>query len=315
MAVSVLRAADRAALDGYLETERSGIVIDLVALARALTGRDPWPAVQDDDNAIDAIEDPDVLALAAFVRALAIRQATARGLDGVAVAEDDAPETTERLREHGADAGVIDIGPGVGTVAFREGRRELIRRVTRAALRLAWRAARPAVRRAALRWLAGAALAVAQDAAVERVTEAAVRRGLAIVRGPAAGGKSQFVRRALETGEVLADVTGLDVALRGVVRDAAGRFPVRLDDDVLAVTHYVKAALVRAAYEADVSGYATTSDSSPAAVERLRDRGALGGVRTIDPGESVVRARLAGPDGVVSAACELAIGRWYGAAA
>ena len=114
---------------------------------------------------------------------------------------------------------------------------------------------------------------------------------------------------------MLADVTGLDAALRGVVRDPAGKYPVRASDDVLAVTHYVRAALVRAAHEADVSGYVTTSDSSPAAVERLRDRGALGGVRTIDPGAAVVRARLAGPDGVVSDACEIALSRWYGAAA
>ena len=310
MAVKVLRASDRAALDGYIQSERPGIVIDLVALARAVTGRDPWPAAQD-----DAIDNPDVLALASFVRALAIRQAAARGLDGVAVAEDDAPETAERLRETGADGGVVDIGPGAATAAFREGRRELIRRATRAALRLAWRAARPAVRRAALRWLAGVAITAAHDVAVERLTTAAVRRGLAIVRGPAAGGKSQWIRQTLRAGEVLADVTGLDAALRGVVRDAAGKYPIRVSDDVLGTVHYVRAALVRAAHDADVGGYVTTSDSSPAAVERLRDRGALGGVRTIDPGQAVVRARLAGADGVVSPACEIALSRWYGAVA
>ena len=312
MALSILRT-DAAGLDTFVEAERPGIVVDLVALARALTGRDPWPALQDDGDALDAIDDPDVLALALFVRDLAIRQAAARGLAGVAVAEDDAPETTERLRENGADGGVVDIGPGVATVAFREGRRELIRRVTRAALRLAWRAARPAVRRAALRFLAGAALTAAHDAALERLTAAAVRRGLTIVRGPVAGGKSQWIRQALRAGEVLADVTPIDAALRGVVRDAAGKYPVRLSDEVLAVTHYARAALVRAAHDADVSGYVTTSDSSPEAVERLRDRGALGGVKTISANEARVRARLADPNtGRLSAACEEAIARWFG---
>ena len=34
-------------------------------------------------------------------------------------------------------------------------------------------------------------------------------------------------------------------------------------------------------------------------------------VRTIDPGEDVVRARLADDDGNLSAECARAIGRWY----
>ena len=69
-----------------------------------------------------------------------------------------------------------------------------------------------------------------------------------------------------------------------------------------------------------LNGWATTSNSSPVAVERLRERivsgggaGAVGRVVTVDPGESVARSRLADPDtGEVSDECNRAVRRWYG---
>ena len=130
-----------------------------------------------------------------------------------------------------------------------------------------------------------------------------------ILRGPAGAGKSQ----ELEPGILRADVTALWAAVTGAQRGADGRYPVRADDDQgLEIARYLKATLISFAAKRGLSGVATTSDSSPEAVERLREQGATGPVRTVDPGESVVRRRLAGPDGQLSGACESAVQRWYG---
>ncbi len=129
---------------------------------------------------------------------------------------------------------------------------------------------------------------------------------LDILRGPAGAGKSQEI----EPGTLRADLTAIWAALYGYTRGPDGRYPERSTTEA-AVAAYVKAAIVRHAAREGLSGVVTTSDSSPAAVERLREQGATGQVRTIDPGEPVVRQRLSGPDGDVSPACETAIRRWY----
>lgn len=129
-----------------------------------------------------------------------------------------------------------------------------------------------------------------------------------IIRGPAGAGKLQ----ELSPGELRADLTALWVALTGAERGPDGRYPERSGDDpALALALYLKAAAVRYAAREGLRGWVTTSSSSPEAVERLREQGASGPVRTVDPGEQTVRRRLAGPDGELSAACEQAIGRWY----
>ena len=131
---------------------------------------------------------------------------------------------------------------------------------------------------------------------------------VSVLRGPAGGGKSQTLLR----GEVRVDLTALWVALRGLERDGEGRYPERrTGDPALRIASYLKAAAVRFAAEQGIDAVVTTSSSAPEAVERLRELGALGPVRTVDPGEEVVRRRLAGPDGQLSAECETAIGRWY----
>ena len=129
---------------------------------------------------------------------------------------------------------------------------------------------------------------------------------LGILRGPAGGGKSQ----ELSPGELRADLTAIWVALYGYERGPDGRYPERSDDEA-AVASYIKAAVVAFAARRGLTGWATTSSASPEAVERLREQGATGPVRTVDPGEETVRRRLAGPDGTVSPACEQAIARWY----
>ena len=140
---------------------------------------------------------------------------------------------------------------------------------------------------------------------------------ITIIRGPAGGGKSQAIADRLQPGEVVIDFTRLYVALAGVERGPDGKFPVREDGDPrLALTEYVRLTAIRQAAERELSGYVTTSDGRPEAVERLQAAGATGGVETIDPGEAVVRARLADPvSGEVSDPCRKAVDRWYGGGA
>lgn len=135
-----------------------------------------------------------------------------------------------------------------------------------------------------------------------------------IIRGPAGAGKSQWFQANREAGELLFDVTAIWAALRGLERDEDGRYPVRLSDDPgLQPALYVRAAAVRFASENGIDGWATTSSSAPLAVERLRERGATGRVVTVDPGESIVRRRLADPaTGELSIECGRALRRWYG---
>ena len=144
---------------------------------------------------------------------------------------------------------------------------------------------------------------------------------IGIIRGPAGAGKSQWFEANREPGDLIIDVSGLWVALLGLERDGNGRYPVRLATDPgLRMALYLKSTAIRFAAENGISGWATTSNSSPVAVERLRERivsgggaGAVGRVVTVDPGESVARSRLADPDtGEVSDECNRAVRRWYG---
>ena len=144
---------------------------------------------------------------------------------------------------------------------------------------------------------------------------------IGIIRGPAGAGKSQWYEANREPGDLIIDVTVLWAALLGLERDGNGRYPVRLASDPgLRMALYLKSTAIRFAAENGISGWATTSNSSPVAVERLRERivsgggaGAVGRVVTVDPGESVARSRLADPDtGEVSDECNRAVRRWYG---
>ncbi len=137
---------------------------------------------------------------------------------------------------------------------------------------------------------------------------------LTILRGPAGAGKSQVIAGRLRPGQVVIDFSRLYVALSGVERGPDGRYPVRQSGDPrLALSEYMRLTAIREASQRELSGYVTTSDSRPEAVERLQSAGADGPVETIDPGEATVRARLANAaTGELSAECAQAMARWFG---
>ena len=108
---------------------------------------------------------------------------------------------------------------------------------------------------------------------------------LTIVRGPVAGGKSQYIAAELQPGQLVADVTRIWAGIGGHERGPDGKYPTRrADDPALSVARRVKALAVRIAAEENIGGFVTTSDSSAEAVQRLVDAGATGGVVTVDPG-------------------------------
>lgn len=142
---------------------------------------------------------------------------------------------------------------------------------------------------------------------------------LTLFEGPPGSGKSQRVQEALADGEldVVADFTSLWAAVRQVQRGPDGRYPIRLDDDPALTQGYLSAlqtiavslALRRGMRVAVTSG---TSGTAPTWAERADVQGATFSVRTFDPGEAVVRARLSDPGtGELADECEHAIGRWY----
>ncbi|MCY4057584.1 MAG: hypothetical protein OXG44_06255 [Gammaproteobacteria bacterium] len=129
---------------------------------------------------------------------------------------------------------------------------------------------------------------------------------LGILRGPAGAGKSQ----ELQPGELRADLTALWAALYGYDRGPDGRFPERSAEEA-AIASYLKGAVVRFAARQGLSGFATTSDSSPEAVERLREQGATGPVRSINTAAEVSVDRLSDADGNLSDSCRQALRRWF----
>ena len=139
---------------------------------------------------------------------------------------------------------------------------------------------------------------------------------LHLVQGPAGSGKSQTVAEMVEAGEVevVADTTRLWAALGLYERGRDGRYPVREDGDpALAVALYAQGVAVRRGLDEGAEVAVTTSRRGQETRWRLvaEAAGTTLNVRTVDPGEDVVRARLAEPDGELSEACERAIGRWY----
>jgi len=141
---------------------------------------------------------------------------------------------------------------------------------------------------------------------------------LTLVEGPAGSGKSQHVADMLAAGEadVVADLTAQWAALRGVERLDDGRYPVRLDDDPVIATGlaaYMRAAVVHQGLRQGLR-VVVTSGSPDTAVrwsDVAREHESPFNVVTIDPGEAVVRERLA-VDGELPDQCEEAVRRWYG---
>ena len=138
---------------------------------------------------------------------------------------------------------------------------------------------------------------------------------LVLIEGPAGSGKSQEAARMLAAGEaaILADLTALWAAMRGFERDADGKYPVRTEDDpALRLSAFMRAAVVRQALREGLDTIVTSGTPSMATRWALvaQETGSAFEVRTIDPGQQVVRERLA-VDGVLSSDCEKAVSRWY----
>ena len=135
--------------------------------------------------------------------------------------------------------------------------------------------------------------------------------------GPAGAGKSQRARRMLRAGDadLLVDFTAIWAALGGHERDAEGKYPVRADDDpLLPLVHAARALVTAEALRRGFRVLRTSSSSTDADRDRARAKryGAEYREITVDPGESVIRARLSDPEtGRLSAACSSAMGRWY----
>ena len=130
------------------------------------------------------------------------------------------------------------------------------------------------------------------------------------VVGPASGGKSQWISARLTPGQVVLDFTRIYVALAGIERGSDGRYPERVaGDPLLPLTSAGKAVLLSMAMERQLDGFVTSSsrDDVPM-LERVTGQPAV----VIDPGESVVRARLADAvTGELSSECNNALSRWY----
>ena len=137
-----------------------------------------------------------------------------------------------------------------------------------------------------------------------------------LISGPAGAGKSKrarLLRRQQRGRAVLIDYQTIYAALAGIDREDDGRFPERESEDayLLPTAEFTRRSLITAVIARELLPIVTNSDGNP---ERRRELlGFMGGgtEEVVDPGIDVVRRRLAGPDGQVSAQCEEAIGRWY----
>ena len=116
--------------------------------------------------------------------------------------------------------------------------------------------------------------------------------------------------------DVQADMTQIWAATRGIEREPSGRYPIRQDSDPAirsGLASYLKAVVVRQSLRLGLR-VAVTSGTPRTAVkwqEIARENDSLFSLKTIDPGEKIVRQRLA-VDGVLSPECDAATRRWYG---
>ena len=136
-----------------------------------------------------------------------------------------------------------------------------------------------------------------------------------LLSGPAGAGKSQEAKRLRDEmpgPAVVIDFQSIYAALTQDRRGPDGKYPLR-DDDLLPLTEYVRQAAITGARNAEVGIVATNSDGDPTRRTKLLERLGPGSVeRVLDPGKSMVLARLSDPGtGVVSPQCEQAVERWY----
>ena len=136
-----------------------------------------------------------------------------------------------------------------------------------------------------------------------------------LISGPAGADKSALARQLLAehpTLAVAADFQSIYAALTLVQRDPSGRYPLR-DERLLPIVEYLRRAVFTGALGRDIDIIATNSDGDPARRKFLLGQLGPGSVeRLVDPGESVVAARLADPvSGDLAEECGQAIQRWY----
>ena len=137
-----------------------------------------------------------------------------------------------------------------------------------------------------------------------------------LLSGPAGAAKSALARRLLrESPELatIADFQAVYAALTGDLRGPDGRYPLR-DERLLPLTEYVRRAIITGATARDIDVIATNSDGDPARRAFLLEQlGSGAKERIVDPGRTVVSARLSDPQtGDLSDECDAAIDRWYG---
>ena len=140
-----------------------------------------------------------------------------------------------------------------------------------------------------------------------------------LLSGPAGGGKSQHARGLLDAATVptLAfDFQSLYSAILLLERMPDGRYPNREPRHAsyaLPMAEHLREVGISAAREREIDLIVTNSTGDPERRAYLLSRlGPSAREVVLDPGISTVRARLAGPGGVLSDDCNSAIRRWYG---
>ena len=139
-----------------------------------------------------------------------------------------------------------------------------------------------------------------------------------LISGPAGAGKTALALAEKEARpeSVILDFQSIYAAVLGLRRDpATGRFPERKGSDAYAMplVEYTRRVALTGALERELFPIVTNSSGDP---ER---RGFLLGLlgadatgKVVDPGRSVVEARLTSAEGTLSPSCKEAINRWYG---
>ena len=135
-----------------------------------------------------------------------------------------------------------------------------------------------------------------------------------LLSGPAGGGKSQLARELLRSSNepwIAADFQAIVAALLLQERGPDGKFPLR-PEWILALTEYVRQAVITGARGRELNIVATNSDGDPARRSFLLGLLGEGATeRIVDPGQAVVVARLTDTVSGLSDDCRQAIDRWY----
>ena len=130
---------------------------------------------------------------------------------------------------------------------------------------------------------------------------------------PLGGGKSQWIARRRQPGDVLIDFTSIWAAMdrrpAGPPRPGGNPVPRRRTPRPLPMVSYLMATAVRYAVDNGLSGYVTTSQRSKVA-ELERQTGQRAAI--IDPGADVVRERLLEETGELPPCAVQGMARWYG---